>query len=208
MPYVLGVDGGNTKTVALIASLDGTILGAGRGGCGDIYNASAGPLWPDSASAAVANIEYTVNAALDAAGIKAADLVTSVFNMAGADWPEDFIYLQTAMQERGFGRTIYVQNDAMGVLHAGSSDDTGVSVVCGTGAATGARAPDGRTWHSSFWQDQAQGSSSLAQRALDAVYRSELGPSTAARGACSFPGDRRGIAPSFYQQAAAAPVPY
>ncbi|TME59229.1 MAG: hypothetical protein E6I59_16985, partial [Chloroflexi bacterium] len=116
MPYVLGVDGGNTKTVALIASLDGTILGAGRGGCGDIYNASAGTLWPDSASAAVANIEYTVNAALDAAGIKAADLVTSVFNMAGADWPEDFIYLQTAMQERGFGRTIYVQNDAMGVL--------------------------------------------------------------------------------------------
>src|SRR5947199_3112408 len=89
MPYVLGVDGGNTKTVALIASLDGTILGAGRGGCGDIYNASAGTLWPDSASAAVANIEYTVNAALDAAGIKAADLVTSVFNMAGADWPED-----------------------------------------------------------------------------------------------------------------------
>jgi len=175
MPYVLGVDGGNTKTVALIASLDGTILGAGRGGCGDIYNASAGTLWPDSARAAVANIEYTVNAALDAAGIKAADLVTSVFNMAGADWPEDFVYLQTAMQERGFGRTIYVQNDAMGVLHAGSSDDTGVSVVCGTGAATGARAPDGRTWHSSFWQDQAQGSSLMAQRALDAVYRSELG---------------------------------
>src|SRR6266487_4716881 len=175
MPYVLGVDGGNTKTVALIASLDGTILGAGRGGCGDIYNASAGTLWPDSARAAVANIEYTVNAALDAAGIKAADLVTSVFNMAGADWPEDFVYLQKAMQERGFGRTIYVQNDAMGVLHAGSSDDTGVSVVCGTGAATGARAPDGRTWHSSFWQDQAQGSTHLAQNALDVVYRSALG---------------------------------
>lgn len=175
MPYVLGVDGGNTKTIALVASLDGTILGAGRGGCGDIYNAPAGTQWPDSARAAVANIEYTVNAALDAAGIKAADLVASVFNMAGADWPEDFVYLQTAMQERGFGRTIYVQNDAMGVLHAGSSDDTGVSVVCGTGAATGARAPDGRIWHSSFWQDLAQGSSQMAQRALDAVYRSELG---------------------------------
>src|SRR5438270_8088024 len=174
MPYVLGVDGGNTKTVALIASLDGTILGAGRGGCGDIYNASAGTLWPDSASAAVANIEYTVNAALDAAGIKAADLVTSVFNMAGADWPEDFIYLQTAMQERGFGRTIYVQNDAMGVLHAGSSDDTGVSVVCGTGTATGARAPDGRIWHSSFWQEP-QGAYDLGRQVMRAVYRADLG---------------------------------
>lgn len=175
MQYVLAVDGGNTKTIALVASLDGTILGAGRGGCGDIYNAPTGTVWPDSASAAVANIEYAVTSALEAAGIRASDLITGVFNMAGADWPEDFAYLQTALEARGFGRTIYVQNDAMGVLHAGSSDDTGVSVVCGTGAATGARAPDGRYWHSSVWQDQAQGSSMLAQKALDVVYLSALG---------------------------------
>ncbi len=175
MQYVLGVDGGNTKTIALVASLDGRILGAGRGGCGDIYNAPAGTEWPDSASAAIGNIKYAVTSALEAAHIQATDLVTGVFSMAGADWPEDFDFLRAAMEERCFGRTIYVQNDAMGVLHAGSSDDTGVSVVCGTGAATGARAPDGRIWHSSFWQDQAQGSTHLAQSALDAVYRSALG---------------------------------
>src|SRR5579859_948722 len=175
MQYVLAVDGGNTKTIAFVASLDGRILGTGRGGCGDIYNTPAGTEWPDSASAAVANIEYTVTNALDAAGIQPSDLVSSVFNMAGADWPEDIAYLQAAMEERGYGCTISVQNDAMGVLHAGSSDDIGVSVICGTGAATGARAPDGRIWHSSFWQDQAQGSTHLAQYALDAVYRSALG---------------------------------
>lgn len=175
MQYVLGVDGGNTKTIALVAALDGTILGAGRGGCGDIYNADPGTTWPDSASAAVANIEYAVLSALQAAQVEASDLITSVFSMAGADWPEDFAYLQAAMEERGFGRTILVQNDALGVLHAGSSDDTGVSVVCGTGAGTGARAPDGRTWHSSTWQDQVQGSSQLGQKTLYAVYRSELG---------------------------------
>jgi len=175
MHYVLGVDGGNTKTIALVASLDGAILGAGRGGCGDIYNAPTSTEWRDSTSAAIANVEYAVTSALDAAHIRPSDLVTSVFGMAGADWPEDFAYIQAAMEKRGYGRTIYVQNDAMGVLHAGSSDDTGVSVVCGTGAATGARAPDGRTWHSSFWQDQAQGSTHLAQNALDVVYRSALG---------------------------------
>src|SRR5258707_4321069 len=156
MNYVLAVDGGNTKTIALVAALDGTILGAGRGGCADIYNAPAGTQWPNSASAAMANVEYAVRSALQAAQVKASDLVTAVFNMAGADWPEDFAYIQAAMEERGFGRTILVQNDALGILHAGSADATGVSVGCGTGAATGARSADGRTWHSSMWQNQVQ----------------------------------------------------
>ncbi|MEO8971321.1 MAG: BadF/BadG/BcrA/BcrD ATPase family protein [Ktedonobacteraceae bacterium] len=175
MQCVLAVDGGNTKTIALVAALDGTILGAGRGGCGDMYNAPTSTRWPDSATAAIANIEDAIMRALQAAQVESADLVSAVFNMAGLDWPEDFVLLQTTMEERGFGRTISIQNDALGVLHAGSSDNTGVSVVCGTGGATGARGPDGRTWHSSCWQNQVQGSTQLAQKALDAVYRSELG---------------------------------
>jgi N-acetylglucosamine kinase-like BadF-type ATPase len=180
MNYVLAVDGGNTKTIALVAALDGTILGAGRGGCADIYNAPAGTKWPNSASAAMANVEYAVVSALQTAQVKASDLVTAVFSMAGADWPEDFAYIRAAMEDRGFGRTILVQNDALGILHAGSADATGVSVVCGTGAGTGARSADGRTWHSSTWQDQVQGSSMLAHKALDALYCAELGidPST------------------------------
>lgn len=175
MHCVLAVDGGNTKTIALVAAIDGTILGAGRGGCGDVYNAAAGTTWPDSATAAVANIEYAVVSALQTAHVRRSDLVTAVFNMAGADWPEDFAFLQAAVEARGFGRSILIQNDAMGVLHACLSDNIGVSVVCGTGAATGARGPDGRTWHSSRWQDQTGGGSHLGEKTLDAVYRSELG---------------------------------
>ena len=176
MQYILGVDGGNTKTIAIVADLDGTILGTGRGGCGDIYNASIeGTNLPDSASAAIANIEYAVETALKAAQVKAADLVTAVFNMAGADWPEDFALLETAMKSRGYGRILTVQNDAMGVLHAGVADNIGVSVICGTGGATGARGPDGRIWHSSMWQDQVQGSFDMSRKAFDAVIRSELG---------------------------------
>src|SRR5258707_12511750 len=83
MQCVLAVDGGNTKTIALVAALDGTILGAGRGGCGDIYNAEPGTEWPDSAAAAVANIEYAVLSALEAAQIKPSDLLAGVFSMAG-----------------------------------------------------------------------------------------------------------------------------
>jgi N-acetylglucosamine kinase-like BadF-type ATPase len=95
--------------------------------------------------------------------------------MAGADWPEDIAFWYDAMSLRHLGRHIISQNDALGILYAGSPDATGVSIVCGTGAATGARAPDGRMWHSSFWQDEAQGSTHLGQKTLFAVYRAELG---------------------------------
>jgi N-acetylglucosamine kinase-like BadF-type ATPase len=167
MNLVLGVDGGNTKTLALIARADGVILGKGRAGCGDIYGAT-------SPAAAIAEIERAVDSALTEAGIQPSRLDAGAFSLAGADWPEDFRLLEDAMHRRGYGQNIVVVNDAMGALRAGSPDGTGVVVACGTGAAVGARGVDGRFWHSSFWQ-QTQGADELSRRALRAVYRAELG---------------------------------
>jgi N-acetylglucosamine kinase-like BadF-type ATPase len=167
MKFVLGVDGGNTKTLALVAREDGLILGTGRAGCGDIYGAA-------SPVAAITEIERAADTALKEAGIQAAQLSTGAFSLAGADWPEDFRLLEDAMRERGYGQSIVVVNDAMGALRAGSPDGTGVVVACGTGAAIGARHPDGRIWHSSFWQEP-QGAEELSERALLAMYRAELG---------------------------------
>src|SRR5690349_281707 len=134
MTYLLGVDGGNTKTIALVARPDGTVVGAGRGGCGDIYGV-AGP------AGAIAEIERAVLAAL-AAG---------AFSLAGADWPEDFALFEREIRRLGFGRSIMVLNDALGALWAGAPAGAAVSVVCGTGVAIGARGVDGRLWHGSFW---------------------------------------------------------
>lgn len=167
MNLVLGVDGGNTKTLALVAREDGTILGAGRAGCGDIYGAT-------SPAAAIAEIARAADAALAAAGCRADDLLAGAFSLAGADWPEDFALLESAMRARGYGREVIVVNDAIGALRAGSLDGTGVAVVCGTGVAIGARSPAGRLWHSSFWQEP-QGAGELSALALRAVYRAELG---------------------------------
>ena len=38
---LLGVDGGRTKTVALVAEPGGAIVGAGRAGCADIHAAAS-----------------------------------------------------------------------------------------------------------------------------------------------------------------------
>jgi N-acetylglucosamine kinase-like BadF-type ATPase len=175
MRCVLAVDGGNSKTLALVATLDGTILSVERGACGDIYNATPTRTAPDPTTAALENVESTVAAALRTANVTREDIVVSVFNMAGADWPEDIAFWRDTMTERGIGEQVIAQNDAMGVLYLGAPDAVGVSIVCGTGAATGARSTDGRIWHSSYWQDEWHGSTHLGQKTLFAVYRSELG---------------------------------
>ena len=169
MSIVLGVDAGNSKTIALAARHDGAIVGWGRGGCGDIYGSHGA-----GGEAAIRAIVDACEAALAAAGRAKTALNASVFSAAGADWPEDFDYFRTQLTRYGLGAPPIVHNDAMGALRAGAADGTGVVVVVGTGVATGARAADGRIWHSSFWQEP-QGSVELARKTLRAVYRADLG---------------------------------
>jgi N-acetylglucosamine kinase-like BadF-type ATPase len=165
---LLGVDGGNTKTVALVAGPDGAIVGAGRAGCADIYGAP-------SPEAAMAEVAAAVSASIAAAEAVPSDIAHAVFSLAGADWPEDKALLQAAVQQLlPEAQSVAVVNDAIGALRAGTSDGLGISVVCGTGGCVGARGPDGREWHSSWWALHT-GGWAIGSDALDAVYRSELG---------------------------------
>lgn len=174
MNVILGVDAGNTKTIALVACSDGTIIGAARSGCGDIYSVAGGE--------EISAVAEAVNAALHVANIQPRQLVAGGFSMAGADWPEDFSCIEAAVRRWGYGQAITVVNDAIGPLWAGTEDGVGVAVTCGTGAATGARASAGRMWHSSFWQHPA-GGHQLGEKALHAVFAAELGtgPATVLR---------------------------
>lgn len=161
MRYVLGVDGGNTKTIALIAAEDGSLLGIGHSACTDIYN--VGP------EKALEGLELAISSALAQASITPEQLTTGVFSQAGADWPEDYEFLHNEFTKRCWGQKIDVYNDAIGALRAGSPDGTGVSVVCGTGSAVGARTADGRFWHTSFWQAEASGAWDLGMVTFRAV---------------------------------------
>jgi N-acetylglucosamine kinase-like BadF-type ATPase len=168
MTRVLGVDGGNTKTLAVVADGDGRACGAARAGCGDVY----GTATPDHALDA---ITAAARAAAEQAGIAMEAIDAAAFSLAGADWPEDFALLERALPERlGLRVAPLVVNDAMGALRAGSPDWTGVSAVAGTYSAVGARNHDGRVFHLGFWPDGC-GGRDLAEDGLRAVYRAELG---------------------------------
>ncbi|CAM3186870.1 ATPase BadF/BadG/BcrA/BcrD type domain-containing protein [Deinococcus saxicola] len=162
---VLGIDAGNTKTIALIADLSGQVLGWGRAGRSNIYVQSA---------RALAALETAVTRARERAGLGDAPLEALTLSAAGADWPEDFTVLEAELRRWNWATRAEVVNDAVGALRAGSLRGTGVTVVCGTSAGIAARHPDGAVWHTSYWQEP-EGATELAEHALRAVYRADLG---------------------------------
>jgi N-acetylglucosamine kinase-like BadF-type ATPase len=167
MRFVLGVDGGNTKTIALLAREDGSVVGKGRAGCADPHAA------PGSA-AAVAEIAGAVGEALASAGMTAAGVSSAAFSLAGADWDEDFVFLRESIAARVGISSPHVVNDSIGLLRCGSPQTVGVAVAVGTGGAIGGRGPTGTVFHLGFWPEPT-GGAALARAALRAVYRADLG---------------------------------
>lgn len=167
--HVIGVDGGASKTVAIVATApDGQVVGAGRSGNADIYQT------PDAET----HVKSAIAAALSDAGIDASRISAVTLSLVGADWPEDFDHWRSRRAALGFGDLpsdrFSVLNDGIGGLESLPEPGPVIAVICGTGAAVSARGPDGDHWHSSFWQ-RTQGSAELAEKALDAVYLADLG---------------------------------
>ena len=82
MPFILGVDGGATKTLAVVGDDTGRILGAGLGGPTNYQIIGIEP--------AMSNLNSAVRGALSYAGISMDKVDCAVFGLAGADFPVDF----------------------------------------------------------------------------------------------------------------------
>ena len=118
---MLGVDGGNSKTDVVLASVEGEPLEYVRG---PGSNAHARGLYEgaiDIVSTTVARL------ALDGAVDRA------VLFMCGADLPDDIRGLSDEVGRRGWARDAVVDNDTFALLHAGTDRPDAVAVVCGSG---------------------------------------------------------------------------
>lgn len=165
----LGVDAGNSKTVAVVCDSDGTILGFGRQGNGDIYGAA-------SPQAAVDAVTSAIQIALTAAETSIGDLASAAFRLAGVDWPEDHAFwVDTLAARLPALRQVSILNDGFAAIRCGEPSGVGVAVVSGTAAAVAARGPAGQEWSLSFWLQDNLGAGGLGQTALRAVCLAELG---------------------------------
>jgi len=163
--FFLGVDGGGTKTVALIADEAGLIHGAGRAGDPSVSSSDT--------DAVVGFVGQAVNQALPA-GADLSDLSCGVFGLAGTDWEEDIDIRRLALERWGIPKPVVVKNDVfLGWRAALVEESAGIVLAAGTGAMVGVVAP-GQEWHYGCYA-RTGGGLKLSRRALDAVYRAEDG---------------------------------
>ncbi|NPV06947.1 MAG: ATPase [Anaerolineae bacterium] len=170
--YVVGVDGGTSKTIALVADGAGRILGAGRSGNSNW----SGPDVEKPMSVVVA----AVREALQQAGVTGDRIAMAALCLAGADWPEDHTRREDYLRTTGIARDLVVKNDAFAGLRAGTRRPYGVVIAAGTGTNTAAIAPDGREWAFGYYATYG-GGSDVGREAIEAMLRQDdgRGPETA-----------------------------
>jgi N-acetylglucosamine kinase-like BadF-type ATPase len=136
---LLAVDGGQTATKALVARLDGTILGAGRGGPSDHFHIEGGVEKNRFA------IHGAIAAALTAAGA-AADRVAAIgLGLTGAPTGgEQTPVVHEIVREVLDPRQITVAPDYVTNLAGASGGEPGVVLIAGGGAIGYGVTADGR----------------------------------------------------------------
>lgn len=131
---IVGVDGGGSKTDAVVLSRDGELLGRGHGkGSSPHYFGLT-----DS----IEVVDVAVRAALSAASVGATSVAQANLYLSGLDLPPELsAYAAAAAKLQWTSQTTVVDNDLWALLRSGTEAPDAVAVVCGTGVnALGVRA--------------------------------------------------------------------
>ena len=164
--FVVGVDGGGTKTVALIGTADGQVLGRGESGPSNYRN--VGPM------AASREIRRSVHEALRNARLlgKRADI--AVVALAAVDSAQDQLAAERFVRAAKIARKSLVVHDSMAALQAATRGRPGIIIISGTGCVTAGINTSGKYLRASGWGyivDDHGSSYDIGRRALQSSFR-------------------------------------
>ena len=169
-PVVLAVDGGASKTDALLVARQGTLLGRARGGPSNHQMVGM-----DAAMDALGQViaDVVADAGMDDRALPLCDM--GVYCLAGIDLPVDEEHLAPAIALRGWTGVDLLRNDTFAIMRAGTTSTWGIGIVCGSGVNCAGVGPDGRTVRfpalAELSGDFAPGGSWLGVRALGLALR-------------------------------------
>ncbi len=171
--YVLGVDSGGSKTVALLADGAGQVVAEARGGGANLQ--VHGEL----------EVEKTLHGVIDE--VLSAHHVTpaaACVGIAGVDRERDGQTIRHVMRRLGFRDHTLIVNDALIALVAGGGIGPGLVLVSGTGSIAYGVSPDGVAARAGGWGSALGDEGSaywIGRRALAAVTRDADGRGPATR---------------------------
>jgi N-acetylglucosamine kinase-like BadF-type ATPase len=147
-PLVVGLDGGGTKTVGLLARVDGpdgevVVLGRGVGGPGNMH-AVGTERAGESLAAAIAG-------AFAAAGMAPQPVAAAALGCAGADRDADRAVMTELLRAAVVAKRYAVVNDGAIALRAAVPSGPGVLVIAGTGTIGYGRDAAGREHRAGGW---------------------------------------------------------
>jgi N-acetylglucosamine kinase-like BadF-type ATPase len=166
MDLVVGVDGGSTKTIAVVSDLSGELRGVGRGGSSNWE----GTGWERAASV----ITGAAREALDMAGARLRDVVQAHMGLAGMDWADDEPQMASWLAAAGWQCPIGIENDAFLALRACSPGGYGLGATAGSGVCAGIIQPDGSKFFYGAFTDMG-GGIDIGAQVVHAVLRAEDG---------------------------------
>ncbi len=143
MQYVVGIDGGGTKTTAAVVGED----------LGMVASATTGPANGRSVGMdiASANIAEAVESALRIAGVGLANVDAMCMCLAGFDTDLDLPVPQRAVRLLGFQGAAIMENDVVGAWAGATDAKPGVVVIAGTGATALGMNARGELWRTDGW---------------------------------------------------------
>ncbi len=122
MSYILGVDGGGTKTLAVCADVDGNVIGVGISGGANYHTVG------------LENAVDAIKLATEKANINRLKIDLAYIGMAGAGREKDRKILTNALSKLDIADKIIVNHDAFIALAGATVCKHGVIVIAGTGA--------------------------------------------------------------------------
>ena len=124
--YVLGVDGGGTKTLAVVADREGKVVGVGRSGTTNFQVVGK--------VGATKEMGKAIQNALKDANISPKEVVCSAYGISGADREKDFDTVAECVEPNDPASESLLCNDTTLALKAGAPDLLGVAMISGTGS--------------------------------------------------------------------------
>jgi N-acetylglucosamine kinase-like BadF-type ATPase len=124
---ILAVDGGGSKTDAVLLDTDGHVLAQAKGG-GSQPQIIGLPM-------ALAVLDEVIEQLRRAAGVAAGEPIADHAGvyLSGLDLPQEIAAIEPFLRDRRWADTLAIDNDTFALLRAGTEAVDAVAVVCGTG---------------------------------------------------------------------------